>query len=87
MHEGRGFAKEAAVPLGVSLCPAASPGGGRSAIIGGMTEPQPTPERITTPDGRTLGNARPHLFADHGHLTLVVDTFPQILDELVQGAR
>jgi hypothetical protein len=33
-----------------------------------------------------LGNARSHLFRDHGHLTLVVDTFPQILDELVAGA-
>jgi pimeloyl-ACP methyl ester carboxylesterase len=27
----------------------------------------------------------PHLFADHGHLTLVVDSFGQILDELVAG--
>ena len=27
--------------------------------------------------------ACPHLFAEHGHLTLVVDTFGQILDELV----
>jgi pimeloyl-ACP methyl ester carboxylesterase len=33
-----------------------------------------------------LPNARPHLSADHGHLTLVVDTFPQILDELIHGA-
>jgi pimeloyl-ACP methyl ester carboxylesterase len=33
-----------------------------------------------------LGNAVPHLLADHGHLTLVVDTFPQILDELIHGA-
>jgi pimeloyl-ACP methyl ester carboxylesterase len=28
-------------------------------------------------------NACPHLFAEHGHLTLVVDSFPQILDELL----
>ena len=27
--------------------------------------------------------AHPHLFADHGHLTLVVDSFGQILDELL----
>jgi pimeloyl-ACP methyl ester carboxylesterase len=33
-----------------------------------------------------LGNARPHLFADHGHLTLVVDAYPQILDELIGSA-
>jgi pimeloyl-ACP methyl ester carboxylesterase len=33
-----------------------------------------------------LGNARPHLFADQGHLTLVVDAYPQILDELMHGA-
>lgn len=27
--------------------------------------------------------ARPHLFAEHGHLTLVVDSFGRILDELL----
>ena len=29
--------------------------------------------------------ACPHLFADHGHLTLAVDSFGQILDELLAG--
>ena len=29
--------------------------------------------------------ACPHLYAEHGHLTLVVDTFGQILDELLAG--
>lgn len=29
--------------------------------------------------------ACPHLFAEHGHLSLVVDQFPQILDELITG--
>ncbi|HEY4227978.1 MAG TPA: alpha/beta hydrolase [Candidatus Limnocylindrales bacterium] len=33
-----------------------------------------------------LGNARPHLFADQGHLTLIVDSFPQILDKLLGDA-
>jgi pimeloyl-ACP methyl ester carboxylesterase len=32
-----------------------------------------------------LGNACPHLLEGQGHLTLVVDTFPQILDELLAG--
>jgi pimeloyl-ACP methyl ester carboxylesterase len=31
------------------------------------------------------GGACPHLVPEHGHLTLVVDAFPQILDELVAG--
>jgi pimeloyl-ACP methyl ester carboxylesterase len=30
-----------------------------------------------------VGGACPHLFAEHGHLTLVVDSIPQILDELI----
>ncbi len=30
-----------------------------------------------------IPTARPHLFEDHGHLTLVVDSFPRILDELL----
>jgi pimeloyl-ACP methyl ester carboxylesterase len=30
-----------------------------------------------------VGNACPHLFAAHGHLTLLVDAIPQILDELI----
>jgi pimeloyl-ACP methyl ester carboxylesterase len=30
-----------------------------------------------------IPTARPHLFAEHGHLTLVVDSFGQILDELL----
>ena len=29
--------------------------------------------------------AHPHLFAEHGHLTLAVDSFGQILDELLAG--
>jgi pimeloyl-ACP methyl ester carboxylesterase len=32
------------------------------------------------------GGACPHLLPDHGHLTLVVDTFPAILDELIAPA-
>jgi len=35
---------------------------------------------------RHLGNARPHLFADQGHITLIVDAFPQIIDELLRDA-
>lgn len=31
------------------------------------------------------GNACPHLFAEHGHLSLVVEQFPRILDELLAG--
>jgi pimeloyl-ACP methyl ester carboxylesterase len=30
-----------------------------------------------------VGGARPHLFDDHGHLTLIVDMLPDILDELI----
>ncbi|MEX1072969.1 MAG: alpha/beta fold hydrolase [Chloroflexota bacterium] len=30
-----------------------------------------------------IPSACPHLFEDHGHLTLVVDSIPQILDELI----
>ncbi len=30
-----------------------------------------------------VGGACPHLFAEHGHLTLVVDAMPRILDELL----
>lgn len=30
-----------------------------------------------------VGNACPHLLQEHGHLTLGVDAFPQILDELI----
>lgn len=30
-----------------------------------------------------VGGACPHLSGDHGHLTLLVDTLPQILDELI----
>jgi pimeloyl-ACP methyl ester carboxylesterase len=30
-----------------------------------------------------IPNAIPHLFAEHGHLSLVVDSFPRILDELL----
>jgi hypothetical protein len=30
-----------------------------------------------------VGNARPHLFAEHGHLSLVVGAFPRIVDELL----
>jgi pimeloyl-ACP methyl ester carboxylesterase len=33
-----------------------------------------------------VGNACPHLVPEHGHLSLVVDTFPQILYELIDGA-
>lgn len=33
-----------------------------------------------------VGNACPHLVPEHGHLTLVVDAFAQILDELIAGA-
>ena len=33
-----------------------------------------------------VGGAVPHLLPEHGHLTLVVDMFPQILDELLAGA-
>jgi pimeloyl-ACP methyl ester carboxylesterase len=31
-----------------------------------------------------VGSACPHLFAEHGHLTLAVDSIPQILDELIR---
>ena len=34
-----------------------------------------------------VGSACPHLFDDHGHLTLVVDSLPQILDELIAPTR
>ncbi len=45
---GGGYEKEAAVPLGVSLCPA-------NAIMGAMTAIPTSPTRlITTPDGRSL---------------------------------
>jgi pimeloyl-ACP methyl ester carboxylesterase len=30
-----------------------------------------------------VGNACPHLFAEHGHLSLAVDSLPRILDELI----
>jgi pimeloyl-ACP methyl ester carboxylesterase len=30
-----------------------------------------------------IPGACPHLFTEHGHLTLVVDTFGDILDELI----
>jgi pimeloyl-ACP methyl ester carboxylesterase len=33
------------------------------------------------------GSACPHLYAEHGHLTLVVDSIDQILDELTGDAR
>jgi len=33
-----------------------------------------------------LPNARPHLFQDEGHLTLVVDRYPQIIDALLRDA-
>jgi pimeloyl-ACP methyl ester carboxylesterase len=33
-----------------------------------------------------VGAAVPHLLPEHGHLSLVVDAFPQILDELIAGA-
>jgi pimeloyl-ACP methyl ester carboxylesterase len=33
-----------------------------------------------------VGNACAHLFAEHGHLSLAGDAFPQILDELIAGA-
>jgi len=33
-----------------------------------------------------VGNACPHLVTEHGHLSLVVDAFPQILDELISSA-
>jgi pimeloyl-ACP methyl ester carboxylesterase len=32
-----------------------------------------------------IPTARPHLLDDHGHLTLVVDSFGRILDELLAG--
>jgi len=32
-----------------------------------------------------IPSACPHLLDDHGHLTLVVDSFPLILDELISG--
>jgi pimeloyl-ACP methyl ester carboxylesterase len=32
-----------------------------------------------------VGNACAHLLEEHGHLSLVVDTFPRILDELIAG--
>jgi pimeloyl-ACP methyl ester carboxylesterase len=32
-----------------------------------------------------IPTARPHLFAEHGHLTLIVDSFGRILDVLVAG--
>jgi pimeloyl-ACP methyl ester carboxylesterase len=32
-----------------------------------------------------IPTARPRLFAEHGHLTLIVDSFGRILDELVAG--
>ena len=31
-----------------------------------------------------VSSACPHLFAEHGHLTLAVDSLPQILDELIR---
>ncbi|HEX8024646.1 MAG TPA: alpha/beta hydrolase [Candidatus Limnocylindrales bacterium] len=34
-----------------------------------------------------VSSACPHLFAEHGHLSLVVDSFGAILDELVAPAR
>ncbi|HUG30904.1 MAG TPA: alpha/beta hydrolase [Candidatus Limnocylindria bacterium] len=33
-----------------------------------------------------VGNACPHLVPEHGHLSLVVDDFPAIVDELITGA-
>jgi pimeloyl-ACP methyl ester carboxylesterase len=33
-----------------------------------------------------VGGACPHLFEEHGHLTLLVDSLPQILDELISPA-
>ena len=30
-----------------------------------------------------IPNARPRLFAEHGHLTLVLDSMPRIVDELL----
>jgi pimeloyl-ACP methyl ester carboxylesterase len=33
-----------------------------------------------------IPNAVPHLLAEHGHLSLVVDSFPRILDELLATA-
>jgi pimeloyl-ACP methyl ester carboxylesterase len=33
-----------------------------------------------------VGGACPHLFDEHGHLTLLVDSLPQILDELILSA-
>src|SRR5262249_5082768 len=33
-----------------------------------------------------LGNAKPHLFPGEGHFTLLVDRFPQVIDELIRGA-
>ena len=32
-----------------------------------------------------IPTGRPHLFAEHGHLTLIVDSFGRILDELLAG--
>lgn len=32
-----------------------------------------------------VGNACPHLLPEHGHLSLAVDAFPRILDELIGG--
>ena len=34
-----------------------------------------------------IPSARPRLFPDHGHLTLAVDTFPQLVDELLAAGR
>ena len=34
-----------------------------------------------------VGGARPHLLDDHGHLTLLVDSLSEILDELIAAAR
>lgn len=34
-----------------------------------------------------VGGSCPHLFDEHGHLTLVVDSLPKILDELILSAR
>jgi len=33
-----------------------------------------------------VGGACPHLLTDHGHLSLIVDSLSQILDELVAPA-